>query len=118
VILAVCGDRLDQEGANLVHLLAENKRLTLLPQIVGLFEEMKAAQEGVLEARVTTAFELTERQLKGLVDRLEQKFDRKVVATQSVDPGLIGGVVIAVGDEVMDASVRGKLAEMAVSLKA
>lgn len=118
VILSVCGSRLDAQGANLVRLLAENKRLTVLPELARLFEEMKAAQEGVLEAHVTSAFELTSAQLSGLVGKLEQKFARKVTATQSVDAELIGGVVIAVGDEVMDASVRGKLSEMAATLKA
>lgn len=118
VILGVCGKRLDVQGANLVKLLADNKRLAVLPELVRLFEDMKARQEGVLEAHVTSAFELTGAQLSGLVGKLEQKFARKVTATQSVDPALIGGVIIAVGDEVMDASVRGKLSEMAATLKA
>lgn len=118
VILAVCGSRLDALGANLVRLLAENKRLAVLPELARLFEEEKARHEGVLEAHVTSAFELTAEQMAGLVARLEQKFARKVTATQSVDASLIGGVIIAVGDEVMDASVRGKLAEMAATLQA
>jgi F-type H+-transporting ATPase subunit delta len=99
-------------------LLTENKRLATLPEIARLFEELKAVQEGVLEAHVTSAFTLTGEQLAGLVARLEQKFGRKVTATQSVDASLIGGVIIAVGDEVMDASVRGKLADMAATLQA
>jgi F-type H+-transporting ATPase subunit delta len=118
VILAVCGDKLDAQGANLTRLLTENKRLATLPEIARLFEELKAVQEGVLEAHVTSAFTLTGEQLAGLVARLEQKFGRKVTATQSVDASLIGGVIIAVGDEVMDASVRGKLADMAATLQA
>ncbi|HRH80834.1 MAG TPA: F0F1 ATP synthase subunit delta [Thiobacillaceae bacterium] len=118
IILGVCGDRLDNEGANLTRMLVENKRLVVLPEMARLFEDMKARQEGLLEAHVTTAFELSGEQLSALVGRLEQKFARKVTATQSVDPELIGGVIIAVGDEVMDASVRGKLSEMAATLKA
>lgn len=118
VILAVCGTRLDAQGANLARLLAENKRLALTSELARLFEEEKARHDGVLEAHVTSAFELSADQLAGLVARLEQKFARKVTATQSVDASLIGGVIIAVGDEVMDASVRGKLAEMAATLQA
>lgn len=118
VILAVCGDKLGVEGANLVGLLAENKRLNLLPEIVQLFEAEKAVQEGVLEAHVTTAYELTAEQMAGLVAKLEAKFGRKISATQSTDADLIGGVVIQVGDEVMDASVRGGLESLAVTLKA
>jgi len=118
VILSVCGDKLGAEGANLVGLLAENKRLNLLAEIVALFEAMKAEREGVLEAHVTTAFALTPGQMAGLVARLENKFGRKIEATQSLDTELIGGVVIQVGDEVMDASVRGGLENLAVTLKA
>lgn len=118
LILAVSGDKLGAEGANLVGLLSENKRLNLLPEIVQLFEAMKAAQEGVLEAHVTTAFELSAAQMAGLIAKLEARLGRKISATQSVDCELIGGVVIQVGDEVMDASVRGGLANLAVTLKA
>jgi F-type H+-transporting ATPase subunit delta len=118
LMLAVCGDKLGDEGANLVRLLVENKRLSLLPEIVDLFEALKAEQEGELAAHVSSAFELTADQLSGLVSRLEAKFGRKVTATQSVDTDLIGGVVIQVGDEVMDSSVRGGLQNLAVTLKA
>lgn len=118
VMLAVCGDKLGVEGGNLVKLLVENKRLSLLPEIVTLFEVLKAEQEGELTAHVTSAFELSKDQLAGLVARLEAKFGRKITATQSVDTDLIGGVVIQVGDEVMDSSVRGGLQSLAVTLKA
>lgn len=118
VMLAVCGDKLGDEGGNLVKLLVENKRLSLLPEIVALFEALKAEQEGELTAHVTSAFELSKDQLAGLVARLEAKFGRKITATQSVDTDLIGGVVIQVGDEVMDSSVRGGLESLAVTLKA
>lgn len=117
LIIAVCGEGLNAEGANFVRLLAENKRFAALPEIAALFEEMKAAREGVLEAHITTAFSLTPEQLAGLVARLEAKFGQKVTADQTVDPALIGGVVIQVGDEVMDASVRGKLNDLAATLK-
>jgi F-type H+-transporting ATPase subunit delta len=118
VILAVCGDKLGSEGGNLVRMLVENKRLSLLPEIVILFEALKAEQEGELTAHVTTAYALTDAQLQGLVTKLESKLGRKITATQSVDADLIGGVVIQVGDEVMDSSVRGGLASLAVTLKA
>lgn len=118
LIVSVCGNRLDAEGANFVRLLAENKRFNALPEIASLFEDIKAAQEGTLEARVTTAFELTAEQLVGLVTKLEAKFGKKISASQRVDADLIGGVIIQVGDEVMDASVRGRLQGMAATLKA
>jgi len=118
VIVAVCGDHFGAQGANLVSILAENKRLDLVAEIALQFETMKAVQEGVLEAHVTSAFPLDKQQMDSLIARLEAKLGRKVSASQSTDPALIGGVVIQVGDEVMDASVRGGLESLAVTLKA
>jgi F-type H+-transporting ATPase subunit delta len=118
VVLSVCGEKLGAEGVNLTRLLVENKRLALLPEIVSLFEMLKSEREGGLTAHVTSAFPLAAEQMASLVAKLETKFGRKVTATQSVDNALIGGVVIQVGDEVMDASVRSGLEALAVTLKA
>ena len=74
-------------------------------------------QEGVRDAEITSAFALDEATLKTLVTDLERKFESKIKVTVKVDAELIGGVRIAVGDEVIDASVRGKLAAMATALK-
>ena len=118
VIVSVCGSALNTEGVNFIRVLAENKRFDALPEIAVLFEEIKAAREGTLEARITTAYELSADQLAGLVAKLEAKFGKKISASQAVDTALIGGVIIQVGDEVMDASVRGRLQGMAATLKA
>jgi len=118
LIVSVCADKLNAEGVNFVKLLAENKRYNALAEIASLFEEIKAEQEGVLDARITTAYPLSDAQMAGLVAKLESKFGHKIDASQQLDAELIGGVVIQVGDEVMDASVRGKLADMAATLKA
>ncbi len=116
IILAVCGDGLNAEGVNFARLLVEGKRLAALPEIVRLYEEAKSAQEGQLEARIVTAYEMSPVQMQGLVAALEKKFGQKINAAQEVDANLIGGVLITVGDEVLDASVRGKLADLAVTL--
>ncbi len=118
IVVAACGDALTGEGANFVRILAENRRLPVLPEIARQFEVMKAAREGVLEARVRTAFELSGAQMDGLKSKLESKFGRKVNIAQETDASLIGGVIIQVGDEVLDASVRGKLGDLAATLKA
>ncbi len=118
LIRNVCGERLNADGLNFLHVLGENKRFPALPEIARLFDEMKAAQEGTLEARVTTAFQLTDDQMAALKAKLESRFERKINIAQEVDTALIGGVVIQVGDEVLDASVRGKLGDLAATLKA
>jgi F-type H+-transporting ATPase subunit delta len=100
-----------------VRVLIENRRLAALPEIRNLFEALKNEREGTVEAQIASAFPLDGEALAGLVADLEKRFKRKIQPVVSVDPGLIGGVSIQVGDEVIDGSVRGKLASMAVALK-
>ena len=116
LFLAVCADRLGAEAGNFIKLLIENGRLGVLPEVVTQFEALKASAGGVLDAAVTSAFAMSETQLAELSARLETRFKRKINASVSVDPALIGGVIVAVGDEVYDASVRGKLQGMAYAL--
>ncbi|MCS6785979.1 MAG: F0F1 ATP synthase subunit delta [Thiobacillaceae bacterium] len=115
---SLCAERLGPEGMNLVRLLVDNKRLALAPEIARLFEQMRAQEEGRLKARIRTAYPLEPQQLAALLARLEARYGRSVEVEEEVDPELIGGVIIQVGDEVLDASVRGKLAELAASLTA
>jgi len=117
LLLGICGDELSNEGRNFILLLVESKRVKVLPQVSDLFEQLKAQHEGVLEAKVSSAFAMTDRQLKDLVVGLESKFKRKIEAKVNVNPELIGGVKVEIGDEVFDASVRGKLEAMSVALK-
>jgi F-type H+-transporting ATPase subunit delta len=117
LLLGICGDRLNDEGRNFVLLLAENGRVEILPEVSELFEQLKTQHEGVLDAEIFSAFPMSDAQLDDLVSHLETKFKRKIEAKVSVDPELIGGVKVEIGDEVLDASVRGKLEAMAVALK-
>ena len=117
LLLDICGDELNDEGRNFIILLAENGRVEILPEVSGLFEQLKAQHEGVLSAKIASAFAMSDEQLKELVTNLEAKFKRKIEAIVSIDPELIGGVKVEIGDEVLDASVRGKLEVMAVALK-
>lgn len=105
------------EQQNFVRLLVDNERLQVLPEIRDLYVELKNGQEGVQEADIASAFPLDDATLKNLVAELEARFKCKIQATVSLDPELIGGVRIAVGDQVIDASVRGKLASMATALQ-
>ena len=117
LVLAVCGDKLNEAGTNLIKLLVEYDRLALLPEIAGIYEELKAQDEGTLDAEITAAAALTDAQVKTLVDQLQKKFGKKVEASVNVDPEIIGGIKIVVGDTVIDASVRGRLQELAYTLK-
>ena len=79
---------------------------------------LKNAQEGAADADIVSAFEMSRAQVAELVATLEKKFGRKLNPTVTVDPSLIGGVRVVVGDEVLDTSVRAKLQQMHVALAA
>lgn len=116
-LFADTAGQLSQQQRNFVQVLAENDRLTVLPEIASHFQALRSAHEGVLEAQVSSAFPLSGAQLAEIVATLKDKHGREVKATVVVDPELIGGVSIRIGDEVTDASVRGKLAQLAGALK-
>ncbi len=117
IVLEVAGGSLTVDQENFVQVLAENERLAVLPQIRDLFAQLKNGAEGTKDAMIQSAFDLDKLALAQLVADLEQRFGCKIQATVSIEPDLIGGVRIAVGDQVIDASVRGKLASMATALK-
>jgi len=109
-------DQLPEALNNFLLILAESKRLTLLPEVSALFKLYRANLERRVKLQVNTAFEMTAEQQQKLVDALSRKLERKVDLEASVDQTLIGGVIIRTGDLVIDASVRGKLAKMAKAL--
>ncbi|MBL8470742.1 MAG: F0F1 ATP synthase subunit delta [Rhodocyclaceae bacterium] len=117
LFLEVAGSDLSTEQKNFVRVLVENDRIGVLPEIRDLYVELKNAHEGSKEAVVTSAFELDDATLAKLKADLEKRFGCALQVSVTVDPSLIGGVKVAVGDEVIDASVRGKLAAMATALK-
>ncbi|HJU71922.1 MAG TPA: F0F1 ATP synthase subunit delta [Paucimonas sp.] len=116
--LSVLKSPLNAEARNFVGMLVQNGRLTLLPEIGAQFHALKNAQEGAADAEITSAFALSDAQMKELTETLEKKFDRKLNPSVTVDPALIGGVRVLVGDEVLDTSVRAKLQQMHVALAA
>ena len=100
-----------------MRVLAQNGRLELLPDIREQFEVLKNEREGVVEAEVQSAFELSPAQLAELVQRLEKKTGRKVRTHVVVDRELIGGVKIVLGDKVIDGTARAQLAALETALK-
>ena len=116
--LKVCGDKLNENAQNLIKVLVEYGRLSILPAITDAFEELKAQDEGVLEAQIIAASKLSAAETKDLVKRLEEKFGKKIEATVSVDAEIIGGIKIIVGDTVIDASVKNQLQNLAYTLTA
>ena len=116
LFLSVCGLNINDEGANLVRLLVDNRRLGLLPEIIAQFESLRAEAEARVEATVVSPFPLAAAQMKIISESLRRKFGREVNLTTEMDKSLLGGIVVRAGDMVIDGSVRGRLAELATHL--
>ncbi len=118
VFLKICGDKLNEQGQNLIKLLIEYGRISVLPAIASAYEALKAQEEGVLEAEIIAASQPSKAEVNDLIKKLEAKFGKKIEASVTVQPEIIGGVKIIVGDTVIDASVKGQLQNLAYTLSA
>ena len=118
VITSVVKVPLSDASKNLLRAVIDNGRLTVLPEIAAQFHTLVNSRAGVADATVYSAFAIEPGALADLVTTLEKRFDRKLNATVQIDPELIGGVRVVVGDEVLDTSVRARLAQMRAALTA
>src|SRR5262245_6418257 len=118
LVLSIAGDRIDASGRNFVRVLVDADRFGVLPQIRTLFEALKNDTDGVAQARIDTAFPLTDAQAADLKAALERRFGRKIETTVNVDPALGGGARITVGDTVIDGTIAAQLSAMATQLRA
>ena len=104
--------KLNDEAKNLVSMLAENNRLSLLPEMSQIYDVLKDEAEGSVEANITAAKKLTQDEEKSISDALGKRLGRKVKLKVGVDEALLGGAIIQAGDLVIDGSLRGRLAKM------
>jgi F-type H+-transporting ATPase subunit delta len=116
LLATVAGDRLDPTVKSLIGILVDNHREVLIGSIDEQFEELKHAHERVLRARITSAQPLSDAQRDEIVAALEQRYGKKIEAELDVDSQLLGGARVQVGDQVINASVRDALAQMAAAL--
>ena len=116
LFLDVCGDKLTEQGKNLIKVLVENRRLGVLPEIARQFELLKAEAEKTVEAEVISAFEVSQEQQQQIAEKLKQRLGRDVTLTCKIDDSLIGGVIIKAGDLVIDGSAVGQINKLSVAL--
>ena len=109
---------LSGSSKNLLQALIENGRLSVLPEIATQFRALVNARSGVSDATVFSAFPIDDAQLADVMGALEKRFGRKLSGTVALEPELIGGVRVVVGDEVLDTSVRARLQQMRAALTA
>jgi F-type H+-transporting ATPase subunit delta len=114
----IAGPQLDELGRNFVQTLADNRRLAYLPEIAQIFEQLKDAEEGIVDVTVTSAAPLDDQQRQTLRQALARKLKRDVRLHCGIDPKLIGGAVLRAGDLVIDGSLRTRLDRIAYELTA
>ena len=102
--------------ARFLRMLSGNRRMALLPEIAGLFEELRHEAERVVKATVTSAVALPDAELESIRDALRKRFGREVELETAIDESLIGGALIDAGDVVIDGSLKGKLARLQSAL--
>lgn len=112
----VCGEKLDARGQNFIRLLAENDRLSLLPEIAALYHHYKAQAQGTVDAELISALDVSDDQKNAIAASLSKRLGKQVSLTTRIDESLIGGAIIRAGDMVIDGSIRGRLDKMSSTL--
>jgi len=116
LMLALSGGKVSEIQLNFIKLLIEGQRLTLLPEIVMLFEIMRAEAEKNVDVVVTSAFDLSEAQKQKITVALKKRMGREIRLSCETDRKLLGGIIIRAGDKVIDGSARTHLSELANAL--
>ena len=118
LISAVAKITLPPQAQNFLRTVIENGRLSALPEIAAQFRALKNAQSGSSDAVVYSAFAIDEAALAAVAQTLEQRFGKKLNVSVQLEPELIGGIRVVVGDEVLDTSIKARLEQMKVALSA
>ena len=116
-VISICGEQVDQYGQNLIRLMAENKRLTVLPIVFKEFQHYVEEYNAIAEVQVTSAQPLSITQQEKVAAAMEKKLARKIKLNCNVDTSLIAGVIIRTDDFVIDGSSRGQLNRLANELQ-
>ena len=117
VFLSLFEGQIESKTSNFIKVLGESKRISLLPHISKEYRKLLSGTKGSSEVLITSAFELTDEQLKKVTDSLKVRYGDSLTTEQVIDKSLIGGFSIKCGDEVTDYSVKGKLEKLRNQIK-
>ena len=117
VFLSLFEGQIESKTSNFIKVLGESKRISLLPHISREYKKLLSGTKGSSEVLITSAFELTDEQLKKTTDSLKGRYGDSLTVEQVIDKSLIGGFSIKCGDEVTDYSVKGKLEKLRNQIK-
>ncbi|AXF77788.1 F0F1 ATP synthase subunit delta [Erwinia tracheiphila] len=115
--IAICGSQLDEPGQNLIKVMAENKRLPVLKDVLAQFIQLRAAYDATADVEVISSTTLSDEQLTKISAAMEKRLSRKVKLNCKIDKSVMAGVIIRAGDMVIDGSVRGRLERLADALQ-
>ena len=116
MLSGLAGDAVPPAVANLLAIMADNGRLSLLPEVAMLFDQLKQAVESTVAVHVTSAYPLSDAETQQLAETMQEKLARSITLTSETDPSLLGGALIRADDLVIDGSVRGRLNKLAGTL--
>ena len=117
VFLSLFEGQIESKTNNFIKVLGESKRISLLPHISKEYRKLLSGTKGSSEVLITSAFDLTDEQLKKVTDSLKGRYGDSLTVEQVIDKSLIGGFSIKCGDEVTDYSVKGKLEKLRNQIK-
>ena len=117
VFLSLFEGQIESKTSNFIKVLGESKRISLRPHISKEYRKLLSGTKGSSKVLITSAFELTDEQLKKVTDSLKGRYGESLTAEQVIDKSLIGGFSIKCGDEVTDYSVKGKLEKLRNQIK-
>ena len=113
---ALGGENLPQAVRNLLAIMSDNGRLSLLPEVSAIFDQLKQAIESTITVHVMSAYPLSDEETQQLSESMQTKLNRSITLTSETDPSLLGGALIRADDLVIDGSVRGRLNKLAGTL--
>ena len=116
LVTGIAGSDLSPKLKNLLDVVVDNGRLSVLPEIASQFRSLVNDRGGIADAHIVSAFPLDATQQADLAKVLEKRFGRQLSTSVTVDPSLIGGVRVTVGDEVLDTSIVARLEQMRIAL--
>ena len=113
---SLAGDAVPTAVGNLLAIMSDNGRLSLIPEVAKLFDQLKQAVESAVAVHVTSAYPLSDAETQQLTETMQEKLERSITLTSETDPLLLGGALIRADDLVIDGSVRGRLNKLAGTL--
>jgi F-type H+-transporting ATPase subunit delta len=117
LVFKICDGQLDSGSENLVKILANNHKLILMPEISRQYEALKASAQGYVSVEVVSTYAVKPNQQQQITNALKTRLGKEVQINLSIDHKLLGGWLIRIGDQVLDLSVRGRLAQMGTELR-